>query len=122
MTQPETITDLRTRRDAALTSAIAANEQVRALDAAIARAQRAGESDVVQKLERERVDATRAEQTASAEHARFAGEVIAIGVYDPTNSQDPNSHVIATPRPLQFNDIYVVRIDLGRPIPCPELA
>lgn len=37
-------------------------------------------------------------------HARFAGEVIAIGVYDPTNSQDPNSHVIATPRPLQFGD------------------
>jgi hypothetical protein len=30
MTQPETITDLRTRRDAALTSAIAANERLRA--------------------------------------------------------------------------------------------
>src|SRR6478735_7556017 len=76
MTQPETITDLRTRRDAALTSAIAANEQVRALDAAIAQAQRAGESDVAQKLERERVDATRAGQTASGEHARFAGEAL----------------------------------------------
>jgi hypothetical protein len=74
MTQPETITDLRTRRDAALTSAIAANERLRALDAAIARAQRAGESDAVTKLEGERADATRAGQTASAEHARLAGE------------------------------------------------
>ena len=37
-------------------------------------------------------------------HARFAGEVIAIGVHDPANSQDPNAHVIATPRPLQFGD------------------
>src|SRR4029077_7479695 len=74
MTQPETITDLRTRRDAALTSAIAANERLRALDAAIARAQRAGESDAVTKLEGERADATRAGQTASAKHARLAGE------------------------------------------------
>jgi cobalt-zinc-cadmium efflux system membrane fusion protein len=37
-------------------------------------------------------------------HARFAGEVIAIGVYDPTNYQDPNAQIIATPRPLQFGD------------------
>jgi hypothetical protein len=76
MTQPETITDLRTRRDAALTSALAANAQVRALDAAIVRAQRAGESDAVTKLEGERADAARAGLTASAEHARLTGEAL----------------------------------------------
>jgi hypothetical protein len=76
MTQPETITDLRTRRDAALTVAIAANERGRALDAAISQAQRAGESDAVTKLEAERADATRAGEAAGAEHTRLAGEAL----------------------------------------------
>jgi hypothetical protein len=76
MAQPETITDLRTRRDAALTTTIASDERVRVLDAAIAQAQRAGQNNEVTRLQSQRAEAQRAQQTASAEHQRLAGAAL----------------------------------------------
>jgi hypothetical protein len=70
MAQPETITELRSRRDAALTSAIAADEHVRALDAAIARAERAGQGDEARRLVQQRAAAERAQQAARVSPTR----------------------------------------------------
>jgi hypothetical protein len=76
MSQPETITELRSRRDAALTAVIASEARGRALDVAIGRAQRAGQSEEVRLLQVQRAAAERARQTANAEHARLAGDAL----------------------------------------------
>jgi hypothetical protein len=76
MSQPETITELRSRRDAALTTAIASQARGRALDGAIARAQRAGRREAVRLLQEQRAAAERAQQAANAEHTRLAGDAL----------------------------------------------
>jgi hypothetical protein len=76
MSQPEAITALRARRDAALSAAIALEARGLTLDAAIVRAQRAGRRDDVMRLQEERAAAEREQQAARAEHARLAGDAL----------------------------------------------
>src|SRR5688572_9767173 len=71
MANSKDISRLRAQRDNALTTALAAAGQVRALDAAIIRAQRAGQKEKVVQLQELRAAADRTAKNAQAEHSRF---------------------------------------------------
>ena len=64
MPTPQDLAQLRSRRDAALSGALAAEARIRALDTSIAAAQRFGQADQVAKLRAQRAEAA---QTASAQ-------------------------------------------------------
>lgn len=71
MTTPQALSQVRTQRDAALSRALAAEAQVRALDAAIASAQRAGNVRQLAELQKTRANAAQAATAARAEASRF---------------------------------------------------
>jgi hypothetical protein len=74
MPQPSDVSRLRARRDAALASAISAEERIRSLDAAIARAERAGRREEAEHLGQERGIAERASRTGRANATRLDDE------------------------------------------------
>jgi hypothetical protein len=80
MPQPDDITSLRVRRDAALASTIAESDRALALDAAIARAQRADDGAGAARLAAERAAAQRAADAARAEHGRLRDQAFSIFV------------------------------------------
>ena len=82
MPSPQDISRLRTQRDAALAAAVAAEERIRALDLAIARAQRSERVAELTRLQAERAAQGRAGERARADYSRLhdaaLGELVAM--------------------------------------------
>ncbi len=77
MPEPSAISALRASRDAALADAMAAEERVRALDAAIAQAEREGRRDDVTRLRGERVATNRRAIATRADYSRLRDQAFA---------------------------------------------
>ncbi len=100
MPQPQDISRARANRDAALRSAIAADEHIRGLDAAIARADRAGQQQDARRLRRERHEAEQAGASARAAYARLRDD--AFGTLVDWLAQTPEQIVEACSDDLPF--------------------
>jgi hypothetical protein len=74
MPQPQDISRLRARRDAAQAAAMAADEHLRRLDAAVSRAERAGQAQEAARLRAERAASALAGQAELATYARVRDE------------------------------------------------
>src|SRR5262245_23116286 len=77
MPQPDDVARLRSRRDTALMDALKADARVRALDAAIARAERSAAPQEAAQLRTDRAVADQAAQAAHRTHAQLSQDAIA---------------------------------------------